>query len=144
MPKTQKLRKAKKPARQMVVVEKSTIYFPTHGDTEGQVHVQQKYLEAEATCNLLLAAIARSGTPLDLLDLPGTARKIQEHMESAAPTGTPVVRCYPGPSLVKQAVYAIRTLRELLDEEHKKAVAAGTLHAHPQSVEAQPESAALH
>jgi hypothetical protein len=94
-------------------VPRSEVYFPTPDDPLGQVHVFSKWREAETTASLLLVAIARCGVPIDLLDLPGTAKLMADHA-GLNPTAM-VTLVVPGKTLVEQAVMAIRETRELLD-----------------------------
>jgi hypothetical protein len=117
--KTRKVRERQ--GRTLVTLPRETIYFKSGGDPKGVIPVQKKHEEAEALCCLLLVGIARSGIPLDLLDLPGSAQSIRDHV-MAHPQ--PFRTYMPGESVVHQAVAAIQEVRQALDEEHKKAVAA--------------------
>lgn len=108
-----KKRKAKAPKRHMVVVDRDTIYFPSQGDPEGQVHVIRKWGEAQMMSSLLLAAIARSGIPFDVLDLKGTAMSIKEHVERDPNISG--VRTYPGDTMIAAALETMATTRAYLE-----------------------------
>jgi hypothetical protein len=116
-------KRAKRPKGGYVTVSRQSVYFPTEGDPEGNVHVAQKFLEAENGMRLLVVAIARSGISLDSLDLPGTQVVMRKNAEEySARTGEQVT--YPGESLIHQCVSAIRLTRDILDAQPEKEKAA--------------------
>lgn len=116
-------KRKKRPKGGYVTVSRQSVYFPTEGDPEGNVHVAQKFIEAEMGMRLLVVAIARSGVSIDLLDLPGTQAAMKENAEQYSKrTGESVT--YPGDTLIHQCVLAIRATRDILDAQSEKEKAA--------------------
>lgn len=119
-------KRAKRPKGGYVTVSRNSVYFPTLGDPEGNVHAAQKYLEADETAKLLMVAIAKSGISLDLLDLPGIQKLMKENAEQYSKRNGGVSVTYPGTTVVQQCVMAIRETRDLLDAQHEEKKAACT------------------